>query len=118
VLEGWVSKDGSKWKTMPDVMLRYRAASFFGRLYAPEVLNGMKTVEEIEDIGPEEQPRMSPADEIAANANRVQIDIEPYQPEEPETAPVNDDELTEEEKAAIIAAEAAQGELETAGPGF
>lgn len=47
--EGWVTKTGSKWKTMPELMLMYRAASFFGRLYAPEVLMGMHSVEEIQD---------------------------------------------------------------------
>ena len=39
--EGWLAKNGSKWKTMPELMLRYRAAAFFGRLYAPEMLLGM-----------------------------------------------------------------------------
>lgn len=48
--EGWVSKNGSKWKTMPELMLRYRAAAFFGRLYAPDVLMGMYTADEAEDI--------------------------------------------------------------------
>jgi len=48
--EGWATKNGSKWKTMPDLMLRYRAATFFGRLYAPELLMGMKAQEEIHDI--------------------------------------------------------------------
>lgn len=48
--EGWSTKTGSKWVTMPDLMLRYRAASFFGRLYAPQILMGMHTVEEIVDI--------------------------------------------------------------------
>jgi hypothetical protein len=122
VLEGWVSKDGSKWKTMPDVMLRYRAAAFFGRIYAPEVLNGMKTVEEIEDIGIEDRPRIPPQAEISANANRQEIDIEPYRPES-EKAPEPAEGLTEEEKAAIVAeeiaaAEAEQGQPESAGPGF
>jgi hypothetical protein len=51
--EGWLTKTGSKWVTMPDLMLRYRAASFFGRLYAPEILMGMYSVEEIVDIKPE-----------------------------------------------------------------
>jgi hypothetical protein len=46
--EGWMAKAGSKWKTMPDLMLRYRAAAFFGRLYAPDVLSGMHTSEEAE----------------------------------------------------------------------
>ena len=48
--EGWVGKSGSKWKTMPDMMLRYRAASFFGRLYCPERLMGMQTVDELRDV--------------------------------------------------------------------
>ena len=48
--EGWYQKNGSKWKTMPEMMLRYRAASFFGKLYAPEILMGMQTEEEIIDI--------------------------------------------------------------------
>lgn len=49
VLEGWYSKNGSKWKTMDEVMLRYRTASFFGKLYAPELLMGLQTVEEMQD---------------------------------------------------------------------
>lgn len=49
--EGWVEKNGSKWKTMPQLMIRYRAATFFGRLYAPDVLMGMKSMEEVSDIG-------------------------------------------------------------------
>ena len=48
--EGWLSKAGSKWQTMPDLMIRYRAATFFGRLYAPDLLLGMQTVEEVRDI--------------------------------------------------------------------
>lgn len=48
--EGWATKNGSKWKTMPDLMLRYRAAAFFGRLYCPEILNGMYTDDEVSDF--------------------------------------------------------------------
>lgn len=47
--EGWLTKNGSKWLTMPEIMLRYRAASLLGRLYAPELLMGLQTREEIED---------------------------------------------------------------------
>lgn len=50
VKEGWYSKAGSKWQTMPDLMLRYRAASFFSRQYCPEVTMGLKTAEEERDI--------------------------------------------------------------------
>lgn len=48
--EGWVNKSGSKWKTMPEQMICYRAAAFFGRLYCPELLMGMQTVEEVKDF--------------------------------------------------------------------
>lgn len=48
--EGWLTKNGSKWKTMPGLMLRYRAASFFGRLYCPEIMNGMYSSDEIQDV--------------------------------------------------------------------
>ena len=50
VKEGWYGKAGSKWQTMPEVMLRYRTASFFGKLYAPELLMSLQTVEEVYDI--------------------------------------------------------------------
>ena len=49
VKEGWYQKNGSKWQTMPEQMLRYRAASFFGRVYAPELLMGLKSEEEERD---------------------------------------------------------------------
>ena len=49
VMEGWYGKEGSKWQTMPEVMLRYRAASFFGKLYAPELLMGLQSAEEVQD---------------------------------------------------------------------
>ena len=48
--EGWYLKKGSKWVSMPEVMLRYRAATLFSRLYAPELTMGMQTVEEIIDV--------------------------------------------------------------------
>lgn len=50
--EGWLSKAGSKWKTMPELMMRYRAAAFFGRLYAPEIMMGMHTEFEVQDMQP------------------------------------------------------------------
>lgn len=50
--EGWSTKSGSKWQTMPDLMLRYRAAAFFARLYAPDITLGMRTSEELRDTAP------------------------------------------------------------------
>lgn len=48
--EGWMDKSGSKWKTMPRQMMMYRAASFFARAHCPEVLFGIQTVEEVQDV--------------------------------------------------------------------
>jgi hypothetical protein len=54
--EGWYGRNGSKWKTMPEVMLRYRAAAFFARLYAYDLICGLQTAEEVIDIDPIEVP--------------------------------------------------------------
>jgi len=47
--EGWSTKSGSKWLTMPEQMLRYRAAAFFARIYAPDITLGMQTSDELRD---------------------------------------------------------------------
>lgn len=48
--EGWASKNGSKWKTMPDQMFVYRAAAFWQRAYAPDLGMGLQTQEELHDV--------------------------------------------------------------------
>ena len=48
--EGWSTKNGSKWLTMSEQMLAYRAGSFFARAYCPEVLLGVQTIDEIQDV--------------------------------------------------------------------
>lgn len=48
--EGWYNKDGSKWPTMPELMLRYRAASYWVSSFAPEMAMGFRTTEEVQDI--------------------------------------------------------------------
>lgn len=79
--EGWIDKDGSKWKTMPELMLRYRAATFFGRLYAPEILMGMKSAEEIEDVEFSERPKNDlPAPGRVGFAKVQQVKIQEDQP--------------------------------------
>jgi len=50
--EGWATKSGSKWQTMPELMIRYRAAAFWGRLYASDMLLGMQSQEEVIDVEP------------------------------------------------------------------
>lgn len=63
VKEGWYNRFGSKWQTMPELMLRYRAAAFFGRLYAPHILNGMPMADEVIDVEYEVVKREEPAAE-------------------------------------------------------
>jgi len=48
--EGWDAKKGSKWLTMPELMFQYRSATFFARVYCPEVILGMQTTDEIFDF--------------------------------------------------------------------
>lgn len=70
--EGWYQKNGSKWQTMPELMLCYRSATFFGRLYAPEILMGMKTQDEILDLGKDEYEDITPkAPSIIDNINEA-----------------------------------------------
>nr|DAP62827.1 MAG TPA: RecT protein [Inoviridae sp.] len=61
--EGWLSKNGSKWQTMPELMMKYRAQSFFINEFFPEVKYGLKTSDEAEDIvtfEPNEQSKTPP----------------------------------------------------------
>lgn len=48
--EGWYDKPGSKWKSMPEQMLQYRAAAFFARVHMPNTLMGFQVEGEVEDI--------------------------------------------------------------------
>lgn len=84
VREGWLQRNGSKWQTMPEVMLRYRAASFFGKLYAPELLMGLPSADEVFD-----------AHETATGEWEVQQQIMSPQarPDWPEAGPIFIDEI-------------------------
>jgi hypothetical protein len=106
--EGWFAKNGSKWKTMPELMLRYRAAAFFGRLYAPDVLNGMHATEEVEDIG--DRPRNVTArtesailDDAPAPAPAAEVEVLPPAPKKAKAAkaePVQADPYVEQARKA------------------
>ncbi|WP_241121994.1 hypothetical protein [Achromobacter insuavis] len=111
VREGWYSKTGSKWQTMDEVMLRYRTASFFGKLYAPELLMGLQTVEEAQDIieataGPDGTLSVN-VDELRANAAAAQ--------RQPSAAPadVTDVESRDTQQAVQDDAAPAQAQAQT-----
>lgn len=48
--EGWYEKNGSKWKTIPELMLMYRAAAWMVNTHAPEISMGLNTAEELNDV--------------------------------------------------------------------
>lgn len=81
IMEGWYTKSGSKWRTIPRQMLMYRAASFWTNAYAPEISMGMKTEEEIRDIIDIDHEDVTELvnREKAENANRATIGFAPEQ---------------------------------------
>lgn len=99
--EGWTTKNGSKWKTMPEVMIRYRAASFFGRLNCPDMIMGIYSSDEVIEMPEDSYKDISQTVEetISQHANKDAIDIkvdtdtgEVMNPEVlPDAAPVPDE---------------------------
>jgi hypothetical protein len=82
--EGWSTKSGSKWITMPELMIRYRAAAFWGRLFAGDLLVGLQTREEVIDV---ESVKVSVGiDELNAKVQAAPVvEPEPAKPvEEPD----------------------------------
>lgn len=70
--EGWHTKSGSKWKTMPEQMFMYRAAAFWTRMYAPELSLGIHTADEVTDaFGPGQATQPQRAD-LAELGTRLQ----------------------------------------------
>lgn len=111
--EGWYSKkdkygnETSKWQTMPELMLRYRAASWFVRAYAPEIAMGLPEAEELRDvidITPEgevvEPPKetTTTVEEVKAKARRKKVQpVEAVREEQPEPVEQKVEEAVEEQ---------------------
>ncbi len=86
IKEGWFTKNGSKWQSMPEQMLRYRSASFWTRAYAPEISMGMQTTEEVQDVTTidveAEVVEKKVEKEIEANANAQKFGMPAEEPAE------------------------------------
>jgi hypothetical protein len=67
--EGWTKN--SKYNTMAEHMLRWRSATMLVRLYCPEVLIGMQTQDELEDMKAAGQLRDVTGDGHASTADAV-----------------------------------------------
>jgi hypothetical protein len=122
--EGWIDKSGSKWKTLPDLMLQYRSASFFARLYCPEVLFGMQTKEELDDTPLDITPAAEqPAPKRAASLKeRVGATVSGESARVPEPVvstggtPYHADDLSERIKTASPAAQEPAGAAQETEP--
>lgn len=105
--EGWLTKNGSKWKTMPALMLRYRAASFFSSLNCPELTLGLYTKEEAETIDDYNtfDVEAQVQHEIAENGNKEEFIIEesPAIEEKPVPKTVSDVTAGAKEKETVKA---------------
>ena len=71
--EGWLNKDNSKWKTMPEQMLIYRAFAFFARAYCPDKLLGMHDEYEIQDITPVDNSKAKNLEDKLNNVIEAEI---------------------------------------------
>jgi len=78
-VEGWYGKSGSKWKTMPEQMLQYRAGAFWCRTYAPEIALGMHTSEEVQDTPVTQQVVQS----VTVSSSIMDVTPTPPAPVEP-----------------------------------
>lgn len=118
--EGWYGKDGSKWKTMPELMIRYRAVTFFANIFYPEITIGIDTEDsmpeavpapvvkkEAVEVGeitkPAEEAPVKPKrtkkevkDDSAAKAEAEKTETEPKD-DEPETVEAEFEEVSESE---------------------
>lgn len=74
--EGWYDKKLSKWPTMPELMMRYRAASWLIKTVAPEIALGLGTREEAEDAMLSSIPQASDASQ-AVEAPKTLLDVIP-----------------------------------------
>lgn len=114
--EGWwdrKDKDGkkaTKWPTLTELMLRYRAGAYFGRTICPEKLLGLRTVEEVEESPPEDTtPTPKPSFNAAPVKDSLTTQPSPKhetKPTEPETKPKEKPKAKEPEPAAKLDAKA------------
>jgi hypothetical protein len=104
--EGWYDKKGSKWQTMPDLMLRYRSATLFARLYCPELTMGMKADDEIIDITPVVTEPAAPKGKRVPSSNDAERLAKATKRQEPATTPPPEPEQDQEPRVSADGIEA------------
>ena len=91
--EKWYTKNGSKWLTMPELMLRYRAAAFWVRTFTPELSLGMHTVEEVRDMHEKSEQAVIVAREGETSLDAFARTMEEQEDETTEREPGSDEHL-------------------------
>ena len=117
--EGWSTKNGSKWLTMPGQMLRYRAASFWSRAYASDLSLGFYTQDEVRDfaepprnVTPRQNPFVQPAQEAIPEPRPEPVEVvaeiavepvveAPAQQEKPRRKPMSLESILDEAMAMV-----------------
>ena len=117
--DGWYGKAGSKWQTMPELMLRYRAAAFLIRTTAPEISLGLQTTEEVHDVYDAVQPRRTTAyvekEDLPSASDQANVEQdEAADSEIQSTSPQEPKKRHRRTKAEMEAARAAQKMAENA----
>ena len=107
VAEGWYSRDGSKWKTMPDIMISYRAATFFASIFYPELSIGIDDEDSVVDTprAPEPKPAPVEAGEIVTPVEEAQAKPKRAKKSEPKNEAPKEVEAEYEEVAEETAPE-------------
>lgn len=102
--EQWYQKNGSKWQSIPQLMLMYRAAAWLVRTHAPEIAMGLQTAEELHDT----------FDAKSQGNGRFAVDLESLRtPEGTTLSAAGDDVIPQYAAASAVQALKEAGDLKT-----
>lgn len=111
--EGWYQKSGSKWKTMPQLMLMYRAGAWWTRAYAPELSLGMQTSDEMADSIVDVTARVVEPEREAMRNAAAALAAKPFIPPVTEVVDPETGEVTETTASAEATGETPATQEET-----
>lgn len=98
--EGWYSRN-PKWKSIPELMLRYRSASWFIRTTDSGIMMGFQTRDEAEDADYEEIPATNASiEQLSAEEKLALAQQQEEQQANSQSLDMNNGEKKEENKAA------------------
>lgn len=112
--EGWYSRN-PKWKNIPELMLRYRSASWFIRTTDPGVMMGFQTRDEAEDADYEEiSVTNTSTEQLSVEEKLAQAQQQEEQQANSQSLDMDNGENKEENKAANNSSSEEQKTAQTA----